>query len=117
MTKNDKFDNLLNFTNNPEIQNLLGNFVKVVNTNLENSINQDSTDEINQCSNDESSEEESLEEETNKMLDKDIKNQEMISILKELFIDKNGNNIADILSDISNNIAKNNQILNSIISP
>ena len=51
------------------------------------------------------------------MLNKDEKNLETISLIKELLIDKNGNNIADILSNISNNIAKNNQILNSLISP
>ena len=40
MTKdNNNFENLINLTNNPDIKNLLGNFVKVVNTNLEKSIN------------------------------------------------------------------------------
>ena len=34
----NNMDNLFNLTNNPDVNNLIGNFVKVVNTNLEQSM-------------------------------------------------------------------------------
>lgn len=140
MTKdNNNFENLINLTNNPDIKNLLGNFVKVVNTNLEKSINNQQEYSENNKSSDEDSDEESynyqrrypmVEEEEeihsrkktietdDKSINTDDKNNNFDNFqqinIKEFLVDKNGNNIADILSNISNNIAKNNQILESL---
>lgn len=104
-----------NLTNNTDLNNLIGNFIKVVNTNLEKSINQqDNECDINISSEkdegfDKSSDNLTYDEKSNQFNQTDI-----ISIIKSLLVDKNGNSIANILSDISKNLEKNNKILESL---
>ena len=117
-------EHLFNLTNNPEVNNLIGNFVKVVNTNLEESIKnvkkkdgeyeykeeeskyftKSRVNELDE-EDEEGEEGEEIEEEKLDNIDKIFK--ETDKLLKKYLIDKKGNNIADILSKISEKLGKN----------
>ena len=109
MSKNN-FENLLN---NPDLNNLFGNFVKVINNNLEESIHQKNNENIHDTTFDttfdsprksgriiESDSDEPLSP-TELISENKTKDTNIENILSNLLTDKNGNKIADILSDIS----------------
>ena len=86
-------NNLDNILNNPELGNLFNNVIKSINHNITQNINEDV---INSDVEDNDNETES-----------DINEETPINmVLQKLLTDKNGNNIADILSKLSNNIEK-----------
>ena len=94
-----------NLTNNTDLNNLIGNFIKVVNTNLEKSINQqDNEYDINISS----EKDEDFDKSSDNLTENEklnlINQTDTISIIKSLLVDKNGNSIANILSEISKNL-------------
>ena len=120
MSKN----NLENLLNNPDLNNLFGNFVKVINNNLEESINQKNNENIPDATFDtafdsprvngriiESDSDEPLSP-TELISEYKTKDSNIENILSNLLTDKNGNKIADILSDISSKMDKLKDILN-----
>ena len=107
MSKNN-FDNLLN---NPDLNNLFGNFVKVINTNLEESIQQKNNENIPSATFETTFD---SPRKSGRIIDSDsdeplsptisenkTKYNNLENILSNLLTDKNGNKITDILSDIS----------------
>lgn len=90
---NSNIDNILN---NPELGNLFNNVIKSINHNITQNTQNINEDVINSDVEDEDNETES-----------DINEETPINmVLQKLLTDKNGNNIADILSKLSNNIEK-----------
>ena len=87
MNNSNNIDNILN---NPELGNLFNNVIKSINHNITQNINEDENSDI-----------EDIETET----EFDINEETPISlVLQKLLTDKNGNNIADILSKLSDKI-------------
>ena len=125
--------------NNPELKDLMGNIFKSINQNIKKTMDTDQDDEddhlednidkfhtsniIEEDLTDLEEVENYLEENEKEMdykkeidikkkyFDKDPSDSNLIDMLLYLFLDRNGNNIADILSDLSSNIAENNQLI------
>lgn len=118
--------------NNPELKDLMGNIFKSINQNIKKTMddvdNVNHVDNMNHVENNEdttdtnysNSDTNDSEDETNykkdidikkKYLNKDSGDSNLIDMLLYLFLDRNGNNIADILTDLSANIAENNQLI------
>ena len=119
--KNHPVENIFNIIgSNPEFNKLMTNLFKTINTNINHSINDDEfkEEEYTQEENPESpinNENSTLNFKKNIDIKKDIYSNDLndtslIDILMFLFTDKNGNNIADIMSELSNNIGELNKI-------
>ena len=128
--------------NNPELKDLMGNIFKSINHNIkktmddvdnvdnvdngdngDNGDNVDNVDDITDTIHSNTDTTDS-EDETNYKKDIDIKKKyfnkdsgdsNLIDMLLYLFLDRNGNNMADILTDLSTNIAENNQLIKTNI--
>lgn len=118
--------------NNPELKDLMGNIFKSINQNIKKTMDDvDNTSRVDNMKSVENNEDTTdtnysnsdtndSEDETNykkdidikkKYLNKDSGDSNLIDMLLYLFLDRNGNNIADILTDLSANIAENNQLI------
>lgn len=106
--------------NNPELKDLMGNIFKSINHNIKKNMddteNEDNLEDITDTFNSNSDSDEEIQYKKDidikkKYINKDFSDSTLIDMLLYLFIDRNGNNIADILTDISNNIAENNQLI------
>ena len=118
--------------NNPELKDLMGNIFKSINQNIKKTMDDDDNEEHLEdithqfpTNNDIEDADEDSEEEMDykkdidikkKYFDKDSSDSNLIDMLLYLFLDRNGNNIADILSDLSSNIAENNQLIKQKIA-
>ena len=90
-----------NIINNKELGNLFNNVIKSINQNIEHS-NENLV---------ESDTEPDENEGVNEIVEKSNNDLTLLDTLSLIFVDKNGKNIADILTDINQNlsiIAKNN---------
>ena len=109
--------------NNPELKDLMGNIFKSINQNIKKTMDDDEdhlediTDKFHTTNDigEDSEEDVEVSEEMDykkdidikkKYFDKDSSDSNLIDMLLYLFLDRNGNNIADILSDLSSNIAE-----------
>ena len=118
--------------NNPELKDLMGNIFKSINQNIKKTMDDDNNEEHLEdithqfpTNNDIDDVDEDSEEEMDykkdidikkKYFDKDSSDSNLIDMLLYLFLDRNGNNIADILTDLSSNIAENNQLIKQKIA-
>ena len=119
--------------NNPELKDLMGNIFKSINQNIKKTMDDDEdhlediTDKFHTTNDigEDSEEDVEVSEEMDykkdidikkKYFDKDSSDSNLIDMLLYLFLDRNGNNIADILSDLSSNIAENNQLIKQKIA-
>lgn len=139
MTKPNNIDNIFNnIGNNSDFNEMIGTLFKTINNNLKQNINDDKlksdsdTDseleseinnteminntEINDCETSPSNfmnnnKEIDIDIDFDSINDKNLPNNSSLEdILLYLFVDKHGNNIADVLSELSFNIAESNKL-------